>query len=198
MKNKERWHRETIVFKQAIEKLPIPIVWDAAIANVSVADGKLLPLIIIDTSSRPDIEDMIAVHEKLGPGDVQVIWGRVSAKQKDITLWLLFKRPSECIVRLDFDIVKRGGIVDHIIGSEALYLQCGKQGDRLAGTFERNKIIIEVPSKSFRVEWDKILHEALEKDAQKKVGASKSQSREYSQKVVQEWRKLTGTRMKGG
>lgn len=45
----------------------VPIVADAMIAG-PVAEGVGIPLVILDTSERPDLEELIRVHQHLPPG----------------------------------------------------------------------------------------------------------------------------------
>lgn len=47
----------------------VPIVADGAIAS-QVADGRMTPLVIIDTTDRPDVEELVRLHNHLSPGDV--------------------------------------------------------------------------------------------------------------------------------
>lgn len=190
-----KWHWEEITFNHPTERVPLSVVSDGAIANVRVANGKLIPVLLIDTSSRPDIEDLIKAHKYISPGDVKSNWGKFSRESNTINLVLLFERPSKCIAILEFNILKHGGIVGQIVLSEALYLQSGKEGERVSSTLDREKILVEVPSKKFQPEWNNILFKALETD-EKKKGMSKRQAKDYSSSVIKEWRKLGEMRKK--
>jgi len=193
---KKFFRRNYITLNSEIERIPIPIVSTAAVATVKRADGRLMPLLIVDTSRRPDIEDMIKAHRQSYPGDVDSRWSLSFKNKQAVHLWLIFKRPSRCIANLEFDVIKLGGVVDQIVSAEALLLQCGKEGDSLLGTVERDRIVVEVPSKSFRKEWDKILHKALEKDARRTKGLDKQKAKEYASGIVQEWRRFIEMRMR--
>jgi hypothetical protein len=189
---KVKWHEGEIEINNDIEKFPVPIVSDAAIATVEVADGRLLPLLIIDTSLRPDVEDMIKVHKYVGPGDAESVWARLSKDETVINLVLKFKKPSRCVLVLEFDIVKQGVLVDQIVNAQGLYLQYGRKGDRFSSTIEQERIIVEVPSRDFVQEWDRIFHKTLEKHAKKKEGLNRREAKDFSRNVIQEWRRVMG------
>lgn len=191
-----KWHRGKITLSNPIEKVPLKLVSDAAMANALVADGRLIPVLLVDTSSRPDIENLVKVHDYIRPGDVESRWGRLPDKQDTFCLVLSFKRPSECTAILEFDILKQGGIVDQIMLCQALYLQCAREGEKLLNTLDRERILVEVPSRQVEREWNNILFKALETDGRRK-GLSKKEAKEYSDTVVKEWRKLVELRAKG-
>lgn len=193
---KAEWHWEKITLNNPIENVPLRLVSDAAMASVPIADGRLIPVLLVDTSSRPDIESLIKAHKYITPGDVESVWAKLPEKQNTVKLILSFKKPSECIAILEFDILKQGGIVDQIILSQALYFQCAREGERLLDTLDRERIVVEVPSKQFEPEWNNMLFKALEADGKKK-GLSKREAKEYGSGVIKEWRKLGEMRMKG-
>lgn len=73
---KDKWHREAIPVRHPAEAEAVPVVADAGIATVGVGDGRMIPLLILDTSQRPDIEDMVKAHHAVdGQGDVKAQWG---------------------------------------------------------------------------------------------------------------------------
>lgn len=194
---KIKWCKAKIELNNEVEKFPVPIVSDAAVATVEIADGKLLPLLIIDTSLRPDIEDMIKVHKHVGPGDVDSVWSRLSRDENLVNLVLKFKKPVRCAIVLEFDIVKQGVLVDQIVNAQGLYLQHGRKGDRYISTIEHERIIVEVPSRQFVQEWNEMFHKALEKYGKKKAHLSRQEAKDFSKSVIQELRGfLSKIRMK--
>lgn len=195
---KEKWRKTEIELNNEVEKQPVPIVADAGVATVEVADGKLLPLLIIDTSLRPDIEDMIKIHKHVGPGDVESGWARFSRDENFINLVLKFKKPVRCTVVLEFDIVKQGVLVEQIVNAHGLYLQHGRKGDRYITTIEHERIIVEVSSKEFAQVWDEMFHKALEKAGKKKEHLNRHEAKDFGKRVIQELRKgLSKMRVNG-
>ena len=56
---------QSIPMNSAEEAQVVPIVGDAAIATVGVGHGRLIPLIIIDTTNRPDLAEVIRAQAHL-------------------------------------------------------------------------------------------------------------------------------------
>jgi len=69
--------------KHEWEGVPARIVSDAAVMTAGVADGKLVPLVIIDASERPDLEELVRVQQHITTGDVGVQWGRRKGAEKE-------------------------------------------------------------------------------------------------------------------
>ena len=178
-----------IPVKHKRETQPARIISDAAVASVGVGDGRLIPLVIIDSTGRPDVEELVRVHEHLPPGDVNVQWGYLKDSSDGIALILSFIRPAEVLIVLQFDIVKQAVIVDQILSSKALYLQPGRDGDRLSNNLDARKVLIEVPDTGFSKTWDKILVKYLVKDFRRR-GLPKYQAKEATKAVIEEWRKF--------
>ncbi|MEF2547114.1 hypothetical protein VQ045_08075 [Aurantimonas sp. E1-2-R+4] len=114
-----------------------PIVGDAAIARVEIGHGRLIPLIIIDTTKRPDLAEVITAQAHLPPGDVIIQWGSLAKRYGRIALILTFQRPTERSAVIEFDVATQGNLVEHILQSNALYIQGGKVGDRLKHDLNR-------------------------------------------------------------
>jgi len=188
-----KWHWEEIAYDDPVEAIPLDVISDGFVANTALADGRLLPVLLIDCSSRADIEDLIKVHRYITPGDVKAKWGKSSKKAHKIKLILFFEKPSKCIAVLEFDILKQGGIVDQIMRCEAVILQCAKEGDRLISTLDSEKLIVEVPSKQAWDLWNEELFEALGADGRRQ-GMTKKEAKEYAGKVITGWREFSDQR----
>ena len=198
MKNK--WRREAVSVQHPVEAEPVPIVADASIATVAVGDGRIIPIIILDTSKRPDIEDMVKAHHHAGSqGDLTSAWGRPDTffDTGTVRLILTFEKQSRCLILLQFDIRQYGGLVDNIILSQGLYVQPGRPGDRLGTTFDNPRVLAEVPSREFQSEWIKMLRKALRKRFQKEHGMSRAKAKLATDKYIDQWRKLLSMRVKG-
>jgi len=190
-----RWQKKTIKLSNKAEKEPVPIVSDAAVATRGLADGRIIPLLIIDTSLRPDIEDMIRAHKHIGAGDVESAWSIPSRFDKSrISLVLTIIKPSRCVIILESDIARQGGFVDQIIHAQGLYIQPGKEGDRLSSTIDNERLLVEVPSRHFRKEWDNIFRKAITKNFQRK-GLSRNDAKIATESFIKEWRQFGSSRM---
>ena len=177
------------------ERAIVPIVSDAVMLSVGVAEGRAIPVLILDTSLRPDIDDVVRAHEHLGPGDATTSW--VSAglfHRRHLKLIVEFKRPQRCVIILEFDIARYGGVIDQIVHSELFYIQPGRPGDRLRNTMNRPRVMIEIPSEAFRPHWYLIWPRELERDF-KKRGMPRSEIAGAVSSLISEWRELWAKRM---
>jgi hypothetical protein len=197
---KDKWHREAIPVRHPAEAEAVPVVADAGIATVGVSDGRMIPLLILDTSKRPDIEDMVKAHHAMdGQGEVKAQWGRPDTffDKGLVSLILTFEKPSYCLIILRLDIGKYGGLVDQIIRSQGVYIQPGRPGDRLSTTFDNPRVLAEVPSREFQPEWDRMLRKAMRKRFQREHGMGRSEAKLATERFISEWRDLSSKRIQG-
>ena len=143
------------------ESVAVPIAADAGIATRGTGYGRLIPLLILDTTSRPDLSEAIRIQSSVPSGDVEIWWGKVSRKSEQIALFLSFKRPTNRNAIIEFDLVRHGILVESILTAKAVYIQAGKPGDRISKDLNQPKILIEIPDTGFRPYWDKIFHKSL-------------------------------------
>ncbi len=186
---------QSIPMNSAQEAQVVPIVGDAAIATVGVGHGRLIPLIIIDTTNRPDLAEVIAAQAHLPEGDVIVQWGSLPKHHDHIALVLKFQRPTERAAVIEFDIAKQGILVEHILQSNALYIQAGKVGDRLKHDVDRPKMLIEVPDTGVRARWDKLYFDAILKRA-RKDGLDRRSAKDAARTYIGQIREIAKFRMK--
>ncbi len=178
------------------EAQPVRIVTDAAVMTRGRQGGRLLPVLLLDTSNRPDLAEFIRVHRSFGPGDVKTQWGQVAGHEGTVSLILTFIRPIELFVILEFDIVKQGILVEQTLTCQGLYLtQAEAENDRLMKNPDRPSVIVEVPDTGFRKTWDDLFHKHLAKDFRDK-GLSRSDSRRAARSAIEELRKFGSLRMR--
>jgi len=190
------WKKQAIQLSNAAEAEPVPIVSDGVVAVRGMAEGRMIPLLIIDTSRRPDIEDMIRAHKHLGSGDVMSGWS-IPSYFDESRIWLILTitKPSRCVVILEFDVAGQGGVVDQIIQMQGVYIQPGREGDRLASTWEHERLTVEVPSRDFRKEWDRIFRKALKKKFRME-GLGRIRAKQAVEDFLKEWRGLLSNRLR--
>lgn len=193
------WKKHPVRLNDAAEATPVPIVSDAGIATVAVGDGRMIPLVIIDTSNRPDIDDLVLAHKHLdGQGDAGSMWGRPNSifDTGIVNLILTFQKPGHCVIILGFELGQYGGLVDQIVLSQGLYVQPGRPGDRLRSTFNNPRVLVEVPTREFQPEWDRILRKATRRRFQKD-GMSRAHAKLATESMITEWRDLWSKRIRG-
>jgi hypothetical protein len=184
-----------ITVRNAYESRPVRIVADAAVSSRGLAGGRLIPLVILDTSDRPDIDEFIRVHQTLGPGDVQTQWGQIPGHEGTTALYLRFVRPSELMIILEFDIVKQGILVEQALFGKGLYIQAGREGDRLRNDPDRPKVLLEIGDTGFGTIWDTIFQKHLAK-WYRSQGLGRSESKRAARAAIDEMREFGRFRMR--
>lgn len=184
--------------KARVEHIPayeiVSIVADGLVSTAMVADGRMLPVLIVDTSERPDIDEYIRVHTNAPTGDVRVQWAH--APELNIVILLLsFERPLVMQLRIGFRLAAHQGIlVEQILAMGGFYLQAGREGDRLKTTMDRQRIIMEAPDTGFRPIWDKIFHKHTMKVLQER-GLGRAQAKTAAHEAIAMMRKTGDFRM---
>jgi hypothetical protein len=154
----------------------------------------VVPLIIIDTTNRSDLDEFIRLQEHLPPGDVDSQWGQLPGGSGRVALVLSFKKPIESTAVLEFDIVRQGILVDQIVTAKLLYLQSGRPGDRFITNPDAPRIFVEVLAGGFREHWDKLFHKQLAKHF-RATGLGRQMSKEAARKAIMEMRDFGRFRM---
>lgn len=190
-----KFKRRSVQFSeiQGHQIAPVPIVADGGLATRGVGEGRIIPVVIIDTSERPDIEELVRVHEYLGPGDATFQWGQINWKLNTFDLVLQFKRPAEINLVLSFDVDSQGGLVDQIMTSNAMYIQPGIPGDRLSSTLESPKVLVELPETGAKQAWDRVHLKSTTKQFRDK-GLSRQRAKAAARAAIEEWRRFGSQR----
>jgi hypothetical protein len=175
-------------FPYKIAGPPVPIVSDAAIATDAVGDGRFVPLVILDTSNRPDIAEIIELQDKVPPGDVVSGWGPILDGPKDhLALFLCFQRPMELSAAVNFDLSRQGSVIELALRARAIYLQAGKPGDRLYATMEAPRMIAELGGIVPPKDWNELWIGAV-KNRLRAEGFGNGQAKKIAAQFVQEMR----------
>lgn len=178
------------------EAKAVPIAGDAAIATVGTGHGRLIPLVILDTSERPDLAEVIRVQTLLPEGDIVVQWGQLPKRLRHVALFLRFTRPAARVAVVEFDIAKQGILVEHTLMSQALYIQAGKAGDRLIYDLNLPKMLIEVPETGFRRHWDKLYRDAVTAQMVAEGGLARKAAKVAAGSYIEQIREVARFRMK--
>ena len=177
------------------EKNALKIVGDGAIAHPMIGEGRLIPVVILDTTDRPDLEEHIRLHQYISPGDVTVQWGQVIGHEDTISLILSLSRPSEMIAIIEFDLERNHGVlIEQVLASKALYIQHGREGDRLKYTMEVPKVILEVLDTGFRDTWDQI-HTRYVTAKLKSEGLNRATAKREAKRLIEEIRSFSAMRV---
>lgn len=181
--------------KAAIRPIDVvPVAGDAAIAG-PIVDGRMVPLLILDTSRRPDIDELIRVQAHMPPGDVTVSWGALPDNPDSVILVLDFTRPMETKIVVSFSIERQAILIDNAIAAKAVYLQAGRAGDRLIHDPNRQKILVEIPDTEFAQNWESLFLNRMTSYISKASKISKRKAYPIAKLMLSELRKVTAFRM---
>ncbi|MEL5450769.1 hypothetical protein PTR41_12935 [Serratia bockelmannii] len=172
----------------------LELVGDGAIASSRTADGRLIPLIILDTSEKRDLFNLVELHGESELGDVMSVWGSDSIIRKNVCLILIFERPIELRIAIKFNIDKHLNLIDGIIQSRAIYIQPGVKGDKISQNINAPKILIEIPTRTTFAKWDDILKGRIEKKL-KKEGVSRKEIKKSRDEHILTMRDIWGKRL---
>lgn len=171
----------------------VPMVADAAMAG-PLADGRLIPVLILDTSAHSQLAELIRIHEHVGPGDVGFRWG-MRKGLREAMLLLEFQRPMEVQIVLLFDIEKHASLVELMLISRAVYLQSGNPGDRLSTTLDDPRLLLELPDTGFRPIWDAALLKRMTY-VMRQAGLPRTTAKHAAVAFVQQMRELADFRLR--
>ena len=164
------------------------IVGDGMISFDSIAEGRLIPAIIIDSLNNNTIPELIKLHHITPPGDAESQFLRKTFDKKVYFLRLAFTAPIAISFAIEFILPKHYSLIDGILQSKGLYLLTGKEGDKVSQNID-DSILIEVPNGGFENSWDDILLTFLMKTF-KGHSFSKKERKELAKKNIIEMRKL--------
>jgi hypothetical protein len=120
--------------------------------------------------------------------------GKLKRSTGSIALILSFKRPAELVAILEFEIVKQGCLVEQILIAKGLYLQAGREGDRLSANLDAPKVLVEIPEAGFRRYWDHTFHRQIMRHMRKR-GLSRRQAKQAASQCIEMWREFGGYRL---
>lgn len=171
----------------------VSIAGDAGIVTPNLLDGKLVPILILDCRTRPDLVEAVRNHVCFATGDVRTTWAQLRGSQ-NVVLILEFVRPTEVTAVVEFELPLRALSVEHILHAKALYIQAGRPGDRIIHNLGLPKILVEVVDTGFGEKWDKIFQSAVAGDFKAK-GIDRAQAKSMAKEFVAEIKQLARFRM---
>ena len=173
---------------QETETLPATIVSEPGRAYMRPEDGKLVPLVLLETTGRPDIDALFGAYTSETVGDVAVQWGRrQKAPKGSVTLFLHFTAPIKQLLILDFEIVRQSVLVEEVLRTGELYLQRAKKSGEPEAQGTSSRIRVVVPDTRFAPLWEELLVEELSARS-RALGATERQARLIAQDSIRRWR----------
>ena len=164
------------------------ILSDAGHAYMRPEDGRLVPLVAIDTTDRADLETLFASYAPDTVGDVAIQWGRREGAPKGtVTLFIRFEKPVELLLVIDFEVVAQGFLVDGILRTGQLYLQGIRSTARTDAKTRTSKIRVVVPDTKFAPVWNELLIDELASRS-RALGATERHARLIAEESIRRWR----------
>lgn len=173
----------------------VPIVADGAIAERNNLEGRLVPVLLLDTTNRPDLVEAIRIHEDSVSGDMTLRWGQVPSRPDVVVLRIELTYPTKLYFILAFEIVAQGILIESMLHVGCAYIQSAKPGERLKDNLDSPRLIIEIPDTGFRKKWN-YLHEKCVYEKFRREKMSKTTSRCQARLYLDEMRKLISLRKK--
>lgn len=178
-----------IVVTTPVQNRIVRVIADPVIATPGRVNGKLIPLLILDTSHRPDINELVRVHQSFDEGDVIVQWGAIEGREDNIALFLTFTRPTERIVVIEFDLPRQAALVDQIVTAGAIFIQPGKIGDKLLDDLNVPKVIVEIPDTGFGPYWEKLYLKSITNKL-RASGLSRHKAKQAASEAITQMREI--------
>ncbi len=164
------------------------VVGDGAMSHPKIGEARLIPAVIIDPVDNNSIPELLIYHQTTSPGDTKLTWSNLPFNKRVLVLNLEFIKPMEVSFGIEFDVMRDLNVIDGIIQSRALYLQCGKKGDKFSD-LSAPKILVEVPFLGFDKKWNYMLLDAL-KRKYRKMNFTKSEASEATKRHIKTMREL--------
>lgn len=171
------------------------VVNTGALSAYGVANGRTVPVVILQTDREKKIDAAINAHIGISNGNCDSQWGRTCDGNK-ILLRLEFTVPVAITLIIPFDIISNGATIDQIIHTQCLYLMTGDPGMKLSQNLHKERILLEIPSREFVDEWRRLYKKKYCKHLKKTYHISSSAAEEVFEKIQSEFSCVKKLRMK--
>lgn len=160
------------------DALRTQVVATSTIACEGVANGRNIPVAIVEPDNDGIITDLIITHKSVNNGNCESQWGMTKGYEYAI-LALSFSSPVEQKIILLFDVIKYGSIVNQILYAKCLYLMTGDSETKLLEHISEPRILLELPCDDFQEDWNKIYRKKKTDYLRKKYGISKKEALKF-------------------
>ena len=167
----------------------------AALSVIGVANGRTVPVVIIQPDEEKIIDAAINAHSGISGGTCESQWG-CTYDRNTILLHLEFTTPVAVKIIIPLDIIGNGATIDQIIHTQCMYLMTGEPGTKLSQNLRKERILLEVPSRDFVNEWRKLYKKKYCKYLQKTHHISSKAAEEVFDKLQEEFSCIKKLRMK--
>lgn len=181
------FRRRGVINGQSHQMRSLSVVAHGAASSPDIMGGRLIPVVAVDATSRPDIEEHITLHRGSGPFDVKSTWAEVPGEGR-VCLVLEFAGPTANVAIIKFNMSGQLKAVDRIIQQQAMYLMCGKIGDKVGDLYgHKPSMIVEVKGSWPLKSWNKFLEKALSREGQR-IGLNRKYAKIAALREIDNWR----------
>lgn len=170
--------------------LIVPIVGDGLVAGPN-ADGRMVPVLILDTRMRPEVRELIRVQRLLPDGDVEGSWGMSRDGAQTVYLIMNFIQPMNVGLVLSLSVDQQALLIDGILASGAVILQAGVAGDRVSTTMEAPRMLVAVADTPFRSRWESVFLKSVTAEIARRHKIRRREAQRFAQDFIRETRKIT-------
>lgn len=171
------------------------VVNTAALSAVGVANGRTVPVVILQSDEEKKIDAVINAHSGISGGNCKSQWG-CTYDRNTILLHLEFTEPVVVKIIIPLDIIQNGATIDQIIHTQCLYLMTGNPEMKLAQNLCKERILLEVPSREFADEWRKLYKKKYCKHLRKTHHISSKAAKDVFDKLQDEFSFIKKLRIK--
>lgn len=165
------------------------IAEEGLISTDNVGEGRMIPVLVLDTNKDNDFEDLLKLHLNITAGDTILHWQQKFFDRNIFILKIEFIKPMKITFGIEFNIDRDYSLIDGIIESKGVYLQTGVKGDKVSKKMDDPRILVEVPNMGVKEIWDEILLNSIKKKYMKK-GYKKREAITISRQHISEMRKF--------
>lgn len=170
------------------------VVSSATIASAGIANGRNIPVVIVESDNKNKINDLLKAHESVKNGNCASQFGFIEGYQYAMLI-LDFSLPIEITIVLLFDVIKQGITVDQILYSKCMYLMTGDEKTKFSLNMDKPRILLEITTEGFQPHWNKIYKKKYSKYLKKKYSVTKKDSEKLFDKIRKEHETLKKIRM---
>lgn len=153
------------------------------VGHATIADGRLIPDISLDTTKYPEIRRYLDIHEDKISGDIKTTW--IIATQDTVFLKVSISNPIIWEFSIRFPMEQHSVSIDLIMRTKLCYIR--STGVETAKELGRRSILLEVLSPLPDGYWNKHLEKFMIKKF-RKHGLSRQAARQATAKYLRDTR----------
>lgn len=152
-----------------IERINLPIYSvqeNGLISSPNWAEGRLIPAVVLNRAQGgEELKEFLNIHvSTVNQGDVITQWTLPAQQFFKPKIWYLkviFTKPKELSLYIEFVLDKHSSLIDAIFQSRGLHLMYGFVGDKISKRTTQDMILMEIPDLDQDLKWNSLLRDIL-------------------------------------